>query len=101
MANLTLALMKMSNSPRSAPPPHPTLGLNNDRCILGATSVQQTLCWPAVDGLSFNSMQSCLRLFPSMAFSFQGQRVISIFCWMKKTSLYFGAKELFILNRTK
>ena len=29
--NLTLALMKMSNSPGSAPPP--TLGLNIDRCI--------------------------------------------------------------------
>ena len=34
MGNLTLAAIKMSNSPGSAPPPPPTLGLNIDRCII-------------------------------------------------------------------
>ena len=33
MGNLTLALVKMSNSPGSAAPPPPTQGLNIDRCI--------------------------------------------------------------------
>ena len=33
VGNLTLAQVKMSNSPRSVRPPPPTLELNIDRCI--------------------------------------------------------------------
>ena len=55
MGNLTLASIKMSNSPGSAPPP-PTLGLNIDRCI--KMSVSNVLITGGGGGLPY----SCTRM---------------------------------------
>ena len=42
MRNSTLASLKMSNSPGSAPPPS-TLGLNIDRCIISSSIVWESI----------------------------------------------------------